>query len=98
MVVAPNQRPLERQDQRWVFGSWCKNDKNKRASWEQVCKTWYKWQQQHPVLKWLDADEECTKLDQSGLVGTFFESRDQETINEYLQECIYRAEERFKRI
>jgi len=75
-----------------------KNDKNKRASWEQVCKTWYKWQQQYPVLKWLDADEECTKLDQSDLVGVFFEPRDQEAINDYLQDCIYRAEERYKRI
>ena len=75
-----------------------KNDRNKRASWEQVCKTWYKWQQKYPVLKWLDADEECIKLDQSGLIGTFFESRDQEAIDEYLHEVVHRAEERFKRI
>jgi hypothetical protein len=29
MVVAPNKRPLERQDERWMFGSWCGKDKKK---------------------------------------------------------------------
>lgn len=81
-----------------MYAALYKNDKNKRASWEQVCKIWYKWQQKYPVLKWLNADEECINLDQSGLVGTFFESKDQEAIDDYLQGCINRAEEKFKRI
>ena len=66
-----------------MYAALYKNDKNKRASWEQVCKTWYKWQQKYPVLKWLNADEECINLDQSGLVGTFFESKDQSIIKLY---------------
>jgi hypothetical protein len=29
-VVAPSECPLERQDERWMGGSWCGKDKEKR--------------------------------------------------------------------
>ena len=68
------------------------------GNFENVCKEWQKWKKDYPVLKYLDEEKEIYKLQESGLIGQFFKTADREEYNDYLQDCIYRAEEKYKRI
>jgi len=68
------------------------------GNFENVCKEWQKWKKSYPVLKYLDEEKEIYKLQESGLIGQFFKTADKEEYNDYLQDCIYRAEEKYKRI
>ena len=70
----------------------------KLGNFENVCKEWQRWKKDYPVLKWLDDEKEIYKLQESGLIGQFFKTADKEEYNDYLQDCIFRAEEKFKRI
>ena len=63
-----------------------------------VCKEWQKWVKDYPVLKYLDQDKEIYKLQHSDLIGQFFRTADKVEYNDYLQDCIERAQEKYKRI
>lgn len=68
------------------------------GNFENVCKEWRKWVKDYPVLKYLDQDKEVYKLQHSGLIGQFFKTADRVEYNDYLQDCIERAEAKYKRL
>lgn len=75
-----------------------KEEDKRRVEWEAACKEWYSWTKQYPVLKYLDAEKECNKLAETGMIGQFFRTSDNVQYNDYLQDCIERAQEEYKRI